>query len=80
MVENDTLDQTLQAARRLMIDLGRHVDLAADGRDVAELGRAWVRAAELERVLREALPADVTAEARAAVEAATPVPRTRKGR
>lgn len=66
----DALEEALLSARKLLLDLERHLDSAAERRDLAEVGRAWVRAAQLERVLRGVLPADVTAETRGAVEAA----------
>ena len=68
----DTLRDALLSARKLLVDLGRHLDDAAEGGDLADGGRAWVRAAQLERVLRGVLPPEVTAEARGGVEAAAP--------
>lgn len=68
----DPLEDAMLSARKLLVDLGRHLDNAEVARDLGELGRAWVRAAQLERVLRGALPPDATAEARGAVEAAAP--------
>jgi len=65
----DALAEALLSARKLLLDLERHLDSAAEQRDLAQVGRAWVRAAQLERVLRDALPAEVTAEARGAVDA-----------
>jgi hypothetical protein len=50
------MDDTLVRARTLLIDLERHIDRAASERDLAEVGRAWVRAAQLERALRAILP------------------------
>jgi hypothetical protein len=68
----DALGEALLSARKILVDLGRHLDNAAEDRDLAQVGRAWVRAAQLERVLRGALPAEVTAEERGAVDAAAP--------
>ena len=51
-----SMDDTLVRARTLLIDLERHIDRAATERDIAEVGRAWVRAAQLERALRAILP------------------------
>ena len=69
--QEDPLERALLNARKFVVDLGRHLDRAAEERDVAELARAWVRAVQLERVLRDALPPEVTAEARPQAEAAT---------
>jgi hypothetical protein len=55
----DPMD-TLVRARSLMVDLQRHIDRAANDRDLAEIGRAWVRAAQLERALRSLLPEGTT--------------------
>ena len=54
------LDDTLVHARSLLIDLERHIDRAATERDMAEVARAWVRAAQVERALRAVLPPDAT--------------------
>ena len=53
---NQPLDDTLVRARTLVIDLERHIDRAAAEHDLAEVGRAWVRATQLERALRGLLP------------------------
>ena len=58
----DALEDGLVHARSLLIDLQRHIDRAATDRDVAEVGRAWVRAAQVERTLRSLLPSGATAE------------------
>lgn len=55
------MDETLVRARTLLIDLERHVDRAALERDLGEVGRAWVRATQLERALRSLLPDDAMA-------------------
>ena len=57
----DPLEDALVRVRSLLIDLERHVDRSAAERDLAEVGRAWVRAAQVERLLRSVLPADVAA-------------------
>ena len=57
----DSLGDALVRARSLLIDLERHIDRAAAERDLAQVGRAWVRAAQVERLLRSVLPADVAA-------------------
>jgi hypothetical protein len=55
-----SMDDTLVRARTLVIDLERHIDRASAERDLAEVGRAWVRAAQLERALRSLLPDGAT--------------------
>jgi hypothetical protein len=55
-----SIDDTLGRARTLLIDLERHIDRAATEHDVAEIGRAWVRATQLERALRSLLPDGAT--------------------
>jgi hypothetical protein len=57
----DPLEDTLVHVRSLLIDLQRHIDRAAAERDLAEVARAWVRAAQVERALRSVLPAETTA-------------------
>jgi hypothetical protein len=52
----------LRRAGQLMVLLARHLDRAAGDEeergdiDIDELGRAWVRASQLEQLLRGALP------------------------
>ena len=58
---SDPLEDALVRVRSLLIDLERHVDRAAAERDLAQVGRAWVRAAQVERLLRSVLPPDVAA-------------------
>ena len=58
----DSLEDALVRVRSLLVDLERHVDRAAAERDLAQVGRAWVRAAQVERLLRSVLPADVAAD------------------
>ena len=57
-----SMEDTLVRARTLVIDLERHIDRAAAERDLAEVGRAWVRATQLERALRALLPEGSIAE------------------
>jgi hypothetical protein len=59
--QTDPLQDALVRVRSLLIDLERHVDRGAADRDLSEVGRAWVRAAQVERLLRAVLPADVAA-------------------
>ena len=58
----DPLNDALVRVRTLLVDLEGHVDRSSANRDLAEVGRAWVRAAQVERLLRSVLPADVAAE------------------
>lgn len=58
----NSLEDALVRVRSLLVDLERHVDRAASERDLAQVGRAWVRAAQVERLLRSVLPADVAAD------------------
>lgn len=57
-----SLDDVLVKVRSLLIDLERHVDRSAAEHDLAEAGRAWVRSAQVERLLRSVLPADAMAD------------------
>jgi hypothetical protein len=57
---DDSLNDTLVHARSLVVDLERHIDRAATQGDLAEVARAWVRAAQLEQALRSVLPAEST--------------------
>ncbi len=56
----DSIEKALTHVRTLLVDLQRHVDRAAAEQDLAEVGRAWVRAAQVERTLRSVLPPDAT--------------------
>jgi hypothetical protein len=58
------VSETLRRVRALLVDLERHLDRAAEGGDANEVGRAWVRAAQIERALR----AVATPEAMAVAE------------
>ena len=58
-MSSDSIRKTLFEVRRLMLDLERHLDETADGGSVAELGRAWVRAAQIERALRAEVPREI---------------------
>jgi hypothetical protein len=57
----ESLEDALVHVRTLLVDLERHLDRAASEGDVAEAGRAWVRAAQVERLLRSVLPPSATA-------------------
>ena len=59
---DDALENALTHVRTLLVDLERHIDRAAAERDLAEVGRAWVRAAQVEQTLRAVLPPDATRE------------------
>lgn len=52
----DSVQEMLLHVRRLLLDLERHLDKAAERGDLAELGRAWARAAQVEELLRAAVP------------------------
>lgn len=60
----------LLRARKFLVDLERHLDRGAQEADMAEVGRAWVRAAQIERVLRSVLPAGAIEAAEAEAAAA----------
>ncbi|MFN2564419.1 MAG: hypothetical protein ABR499_05330 [Gemmatimonadaceae bacterium] len=62
MSTDDSLNEALVRVRSLLIDLERHVDRGSAENDLTEVGRAWVRAAQVERLLRSVLPADVAAD------------------
>ena len=62
MADDDPLAELLMNIRSLMVDMERHLDLAGRGDDPTQLGRAWVSAARIERLLRSALPADTITE------------------
>jgi hypothetical protein len=74
---SDPFQDALLDARRLLLDLERHLDLAAQGRDLTQVGRAWARAAQVEEILR----ALATPEARevAMAEEGAPVRESRRG-
>ena len=58
----DSLENALVRVRSLLIDLERHIDKGATERDLAEVARAWIRASQIEQILRSTLPAEVIAE------------------
>jgi hypothetical protein len=51
--------------RKLLLDLERHLDRAADGGHLTEVGRAWVRSAQVERALRAVVPPEAMEVAKA---------------
>jgi hypothetical protein len=55
-VSDNPLDEALVRVRSLLVDLERHIDRGSAERDLAEVARAWVRAAQVERILRSVLP------------------------
>jgi hypothetical protein len=73
--EEYSLVEALLRARKLLVDLERHLDNAAQGTNLAEVGRAWVRAAQIERVLRSVLPPGATEVAEAALAATRAAPK-----
>ena len=64
-MRHDPLQETLLQVRRLLLDLERHVDRAAEDGDLTEVARAWARSAQIEHALRIVAPpaARVVAEA-----------------
>jgi hypothetical protein len=66
---SDSLPDALLQMRRRLIDLERHLDRAAEEGDPIEVGRAWVRAAQIERLLRTAVPPDALEVAKVAEDA-----------
>jgi hypothetical protein len=64
-VSNHSVTETLLHVRKLMLDLERHLDQAADDGDLTEVGRAWVRSEQVERALRAVVPPDVMEVAKA---------------
>ena len=63
---HDSLQKTLLQVRRLLLDLERHLDGAAEGEDLSEVARAWVRAAQAERALRALVPPEAMEVAKTA--------------
>jgi hypothetical protein len=61
----DSLHEMLLHVRKLLLDLERHLDRAAEGGDLAEVGRAWARAAQVEEALRAAVPPETREVAKA---------------
>ena len=61
----DSLHGMLLQIRKLLLDLERHLDRAAEGGDLAEVGRAWARAAQVEELLRAAVPPETRDVAKA---------------
>ena len=59
IVIDHSVSETLLHVRKLMLDLERHLDQAADGGDLTDIGRAWVRSEQVERALRAVVPPDV---------------------
>jgi hypothetical protein len=61
-----SLADAMRRAGQLMVLLERHLDRAAGqggelgGQEIEELGRAWVRASQLEQLLRGQLPPGAT--------------------
>ena len=64
-MSTDSIRKTLFEVRRLMLDLERHLDETADGGTLSDLGRAWVRAAQIERALRAHVTPEVMEIAKA---------------
>jgi len=71
---DDPLNDALVHARSLLVDLQRHIDRAAVDRDLSEVARAWVRAAQVEQSLRSVLPPEATANVEVTDEKAPTAP------
>jgi hypothetical protein len=67
-VSTDPLQETLLHVRRLLLDLERHLDRAAEAGDLTEVGRAWARSAQVERTLRAVVPPEIMELAKAQEE------------
>ena len=59
---DEPLRKTVIRARTLLVHVERHLDRASDEESLEELGRAWIRAVQMERLLAAALPPDVGAD------------------
>jgi hypothetical protein len=57
-MQPESTRETVTRARTLIVHVERHLDVFSDTEDLADLGRAWVRAVQLERALAAALPAE----------------------
>ena len=55
-METETFREIVTRARTLIVHVERHLDAFSDNDDLADLGRAWVRAVQLERALASVLP------------------------
>jgi hypothetical protein len=55
-METDAFREIVTRARTLIVHVERHLDAFSDNDDLADLGRAWVRAVQLERALASVLP------------------------
>ena len=53
---NESQREIVTRARTLIVHVERHLDAFSDTDDLAALGRAWVRAVQLERALASVLP------------------------
>ena len=58
MPPSDKLHAALQDAQIHLVDLEAHLRRASDTGDLAEVGRAWARATQVEHALRSVLPPD----------------------
>ena len=55
-MDNESQREIVTRARTLIVHVERHLDAFADTDDLAAIGRAWVRAVQLERALASVLP------------------------
>ena len=70
-MQTESIRETVTRARTLIVHVERHLDAFSDNQDLADLGRAWVRAVQLERALAAALPAEEVSDIDAKLHADT---------
>ena len=75
-METESIRGIVTRARTLIVHVERYLDAFSDNEDLADLGRAWVRAVQLERALAAVLPPeevrDIDAELHADTCSAAP--------
>ena len=64
---DEEIRNVLIRARSLIVHAERHLDIASDSGNLEDVGRAWVRAVQLERVLASVLPKEEVADIEAAL-------------
>ena len=70
-MQTESIRETVTRARTLIVHVERYLDAFSDNEDLADLGRAWVRAVQLERALAAALPAEEVSDIDAKLHADT---------
>jgi len=70
-METESIRGIVTRARTLIVHVERHLDAFSDNDDLADLGRAWVRAVQLERALAAVLPAEEVSDIDAKLHADT---------